>query len=317
MVSFLRKFWKRIVGAVALILSLWFLADQFANHRRALVHSEFYDGMLSPILAMSLVYGASILLAIYGWGRCIFTGALARKNSLQLIEVYGLANLGKYLPGSIFHLAGRQVLGKQSGWTHKSVAAASTVELVLHILVSSTLVFVLILIAPGGLQILIDVAEQEPGLSFAIALGLFVIFFVGIVFMTSGRRSWFDWQLLPDRQSVFIAAGLQAIFFALMAGIFVYGLTVMDGSIRDHWQTTGLAGIYLLAWVIGLVVPGAPAGLAVREAVFVALADKIGGDLGQNVDLMLAICVVMRIVTTLGEVWLAVFAGFIKTTNKR
>jgi len=57
---------------------------------------------------------------------------------------------------------------------------------------------------------------------------------------------------------------------------------------------------YLLAWLAGLVVPGAPGGLGVREGVLVFLLGGVSGE-----AFAVALAVAMRFVSTTGE---AIFA---------
>ena len=63
-----------------------------------------------------------------------------------------------------------------------------------------------------------------------------------------------------------------------------------------------LTGAYAAAWVLGFIMPGAPGGLGVREAVLLAAFDPIYGS-GVAVGLTLS----PRLVTTLGDA--ALFLG--------
>src|SRR5690606_21065797 len=57
-----------------------------------------------------------------------------------------------------------------------------------------------------------------------------------------------------------------------------------------------LCGAFAAAWVVGLLVPGAPAGLGVREAVLLVLL----GEVMPTADAVVAIAL-LRVATTLGD----------------
>ena len=113
------------------------------------------------------------------------------------------------------------------------------------------------------------------GLGFAFAL-----FALGACFGPGLRRAWV-WH------SAFLAiAGLSFV--------------VVLGSVSGSWwgaQMPFIVGAYLIAWLAGLLTPGAPAGVGVREVVLYALLHSMVS----QVDLITAI-VIGRIVTVSGDV---------------
>ena len=78
---------------------------------------------------------------------------------------------------------------------------------------------------------------------------------------------------------------------------------VMSGVAAQQLPMVG--GLFLLAWLIGLVFPLAPAGLGVREAAGTAMLSGIIG-----AGLALFILGTMRVVTLGGDV-LMIAAGFV------
>ena len=298
-------------GMALIALSIYFLAGRFQEHQTALSQTAFYAKNWGPMLIMSVGYGASLILLVVAWGRCLFSGKTFRTNLAVLVEVYGLSNLAKYLPGGIFHLAGRQVLVSQLGWKQLSVAAATTIELVLHVLVSAAIAVCLISIAPEYRQSMLDFAGQSIGIRTVVLAGIILALIGGLWLKLPEQFNKLgsvvvDWKCFP------IAIALQAIFFVCMAMLFAATLDMTGQRELNDQAVLVLSGVYLLSWILGLLTPGAPGGLAVREAIFVLLSGK----LGFAVDAMLAACIMMRIVTTVGEVWLAVLAGSLKAVSR-
>jgi len=73
----------------------------------------------------------------------------------------------------------------------------------------------------------------------------------------------------------------------------LYALVVGDVVIR-HLPV--LSAAFLISWVMGFVLPGAPGGIGVREGSFAAL-----GSVFLAPDALVVVAVLMRLVTLLGE----------------
>ena len=71
-----------------------------------------------------------------------------------------------------------------------------------------------------------------------------------------------------------------------------------------------LCGAYVIAWLAGLVTPGAPAGIGVREAVLLFLL----GNVLPHADLLLAV-LIGRMVTVFGDTIYFAISSFIKVDN--
>ena len=62
--------------------------------------------------------------------------------------------------------------------------------------------------------------------------------------------------------------------------------------------TTKLVVIFSIAWMAGFIVPGAPGGIGVREAVIIFFITPIIGE-AQSI----AVAIALRFITLLGDVW--------------
>jgi glycosyltransferase 2 family protein len=71
-----------------------------------------------------------------------------------------------------------------------------------------------------------------------------------------------------------------------------------------------LGGSYILAWLVGLVTPGAPAGMGVRELVLLFL---LSDQLSETV-LLLAV-ILGRMVTVTGDLFFFILIVFIRRKN--
>lgn len=256
---------------------------------------------------LSLGYGVSLLFLTVSWGRCLYPFRRLRVELKPIVVVYGLSNLAKYLPGNIFHLAGRQIMGKQYGWSHRSVATATAIELSMHVAVSVVIATIFISLAPDQRNALVALTgDNVAAISMSLAVFAVAVIF-GLAYMLKLQNGSLM-SFIPDRTCLATAALLQSVFFVCLVMLFAATYAMTETAMGNIQLDLALSGIFMASWTAGLVVPGAPGGLAVREAVFVLLT----GQLGYDVETMLAACIAMRIVTTLGEVWLALLAVALK-----
>lgn len=227
------------------------------------------------IIALSVIYGAAnLLLAMAWWHLLQFLGASV--NRTVSIRIYGLSQLAKYLPGNIFHLAGRQALGMAeniAGW----------------ILIKSS-AFELGLIAVAGALFGLSVLSliwNEFQVSTGVLLQIGACVLVALILAKwIGRHAmWaFVWQ---------------TSFLLISGSVFVVLLNIISGSetlFAKHSVTIGAA--FIVAWLAGLVTPGAPAGVGVREVVLFFLLKSVASES----DLLLAL-LLSRIVTVFGDIW--------------
>ena len=73
---------------------------------------------------LSLIYGSANILLALSWRELLrHFGVLAPRT--WAIWAYGVSQIAKYIPGNIFHLAGRQVLGVAAGYPHRVMAISA------------------------------------------------------------------------------------------------------------------------------------------------------------------------------------------------
>lgn len=221
---------------------------------------------------LALLYGAAnALLARAWWCQLAFLGVLTDWS--WALKAYGVSQLAKYVPGNIFHLAGRQALGMAVGLPAAQLAKSAAWELGTLAIAGATFgVLVLPLVWPA-------LTESSSGALFALML---IALFWAIA----------HWVAKP----VAIAFMLQTSFLALSGLVFVATMALMTDEAQLIALILPLCGAYVLAWLAGLVTPGAPAGVGVRELVLLFL---LQGQVAPG-DLLLTV-VLGRVVTVLGD----------------
>lgn len=254
-----------------------------------LVQLHEYGGRVRwDSLGVAAIFGLAVLAGLYGGAGIML--ALAWRHLLRhlgvevpagwAVRVYGSSQIAKYLPGNIFHLLGRQALAGAAGYPAGPVARATLWELATLATVAA-LFMLLALPVPAWLP--------------ARAGGpvLFLACFAAVFWLVRRR-------LGPDLAAAVLWYGA---FHVVSAGVFAVCLLQLTASPSVVMGQLGLVvGVYVVAWLAGLLVPGAPAGLGVRELVLLTL-------LGQAVEPagLVAATVAARLVTVSGD--LAFFIG--------
>lgn len=238
--------------------------------------------------SFTLVYGISNLILAQAW--CNLLSKFGAPVTYRwAVKIYGVSQLAKYIPGNIFHLAGRQAIGMAAGVPGWPLAKSSVWELGLLTLAGTAF----------GMLALPLVVSSVSVQNVAIAFVVTVIASAILLGHYSGRLAAhaFVWHVC---------------FFAVSAAIFV-GLVKLVSSLSlsdaSLWLTFG--GAYVLAWLTGFITPGTPAGVGVREAMLYAL---LYSTISQT-DLLAAI-LMSRMVTTGGDVLFFLFSSINETTDK-
>lgn len=242
------------------------------------------------LACLSVLYGGCGVILALAWRQLLaYHGVdVARTWS---VWAYGTSQLAKYIPGNIFHLAGRQAMGIAAGMPAWPFAKSIGWELAT---ISGTAVLFVSLAIPLKLP---AVGFLTIGISFV--GGLAVAWWLLRKFVSPHVASAVAWY------AVFLgAAGL--IFSALLISTRLPDVA----SLNRPAMWISVAGAYVLAWLAGLVTPGAPAGVGVREAVLYWLLHDVTG----HPELIAAI-LLGRAVTVAGDLLFFVGASFTRPTH--
>lgn len=282
----LRRFLHLAGSGLALVATV-FVALRAREYWRGLEPVQVSAATWTLLVALALVYGAANLLLASAW-RHLLLRAGVRATHMWTSRVYGISQLAKYVPGNVFHLAGRQAIGMAAGAPGRALAQSTAAELVSLALAGMLFgLLVLPLLAPGfPLQACVTVFL---GTVWLVAYSLFR--FLGPYFAASFIR--------------------QLLFLAISGAVFVIVLGAVAGASKLDMQDWVLIGAaYVVAWLAGLLTPGAPAGVGVRELVLLLLLKGIVADAD-----MLSAVLLGRFVTVVGDVLFFVAALLIPASR--
>lgn len=261
-------------GSALAIAGIVFVALRLYDYGAKIDFSRFGIADWLVLFGYSLIYALANLMLAFAWGDLLGYFRVDRTRR-WVVNVYAISQLAKYVPGNIFHLAGRQAMGMAAGVPAWPLAKSSVWELSL---ISVT----------GGLfgLLVLPLLAPAPILS---GIGAFALV-VGMV--AAGL-----WRCIgPLVARVFVwYVGFLSVSGVLFVGVLL--LLVSERSIVESSLWIPMGGAYVIAWLAGLVTPGAPAGLGVREVVLLFL---LKGNIAEA-DLLLAV-LLGRVVTVVGDV---------------
>ena len=246
--------------AVALGFAVWFVWANAAQIGAALAQLD--ARFLIAALAASVVY---VLMTMEAW-RQVVRDLGHRLTFRSSIPLFGISQLGKYIPGGVWNIAAAAELGRAHGIPARHSVAAMTIALLVSIVSGAAIGAVGFLVSPAPLF-------AQWGWVFWVAVPL-VVLLVPPVMNRAVALAWRLARLAPldtrttlggvSRVTAWSAAGW------IVAGGSVALLAIGMGAPATWLTVAQCVGGYALAWVVGFLFVIAPAGAGVRELVLAA-----------------------------------------------
>lgn len=259
----------QLVGTLLSIGALVFIALGFYENLK----SGDLDGLkpndYAVIVGLGLVCALANLLlceAFHRLSRVLNTG-LSRQTSWR---IFGLSQIGKYLPGNIMHLVSRQALGGADGASQASLAKITGFEL------SS-------LALSGGL-FFIFIADSFIGF---LTLPLWI---EGVIYLFTVTLVLFVLHRFVESALFFL---FHTAFLVTMGFLFFLLLSHLG---EQNLNPITVIAAYIVSWLVGFMTPGAPAGLGIREYILLLLLDITIGSGGVIMAVLLG-----RLINIIGD----------------
>ena len=296
----------RVAGLVISLLAVAWIVMRFVESGALarLADLPIATGVLvSWLVAGAGAYAAAMALPALAWWRIVCGLAPHAPPAWPTMGTYAVSQYGKYLPGNVAHYALRHVWSRRYDIPHASLALASIMEAALLVL--------------GALALIVGAGVQPTALSrlvdprVAVVAVLLGIVTLALALYWIRRRRLFTCLHVPALPpSMTLAAFACYVAFFVCSALLVVGLArVLDFPVAS---AALLCAATAASWLAGFVVVGAPAGLGVREATFVALT---GATLGEDHALLLI--GLFRIVTFLGDtIFLAAGAAVMRNAQR-
>jgi hypothetical protein len=278
-----RKNLTRFAGIILSILCLaFFFVKARSSWNQVGTHIELEQAWTNIALAL-IPYMLAYAIFASSW-HLLMRALGDRGNLMTSWGIFLTAQFGKYLPGNIGHHAGRIAIGMK----HGKLASQIVTTMVIETLMTSAVAGLL------GLSMTGLVANSTRGFwaeraalpITMLVTSVIITLFVLTLFLTWRRqwmvrlRTWLARNLSTIRSAqairlITLCAVLTVVALSLSSTPLLFLST--DAPALTIGGTIYAAGLFCAAWIAGMLTPGAPAGLGVREAILVqGLAPLIG-----------------------------------------
>ncbi len=278
--------WRLVLQTIVAVVVMgyvgWKVAENWNSYRNLHFALRLQPGWLLLSLA-SLAFVSA--LQIESWRR-ILRGWAQPLRFLAGARIWFLANLGRYVPGKVWSVAGMVVLAEQEG-VHRWAAAASAVAVQA--------------VGIGTAAVLVAAATPHAYSPLRVAgaagLGLGTI---GVLAWKGGLPrlgrmvgAAGEWRALP-MGAVLVGSSLTLLSWCVYG--FAFWALGRGLGLPPALPVADAAGVFALGYIVGLLALFAPGGIGFRESIFVVLLTPYLGGGGA-----LALSVASRLELTVTE----------------
>lgn len=258
-------------------------------------------GWLLLATALFVTLGAHFWSAyVWYWMLKLFQQPVKAKWAIQ---VYLMTNMAKYLPGNVWHFYGRIQAVTKTG----SDIGAATISVLLEplLMAAAASIFALVSACLGWLKTSGNwwlFSLQFLGLGIVL-IAINPVFLNPVIGLLNRLKAKSQEKIILTQYPILPLMG-ELGFIALRATGFL--LAVMAFFPVTLEQIPNLISVFSLAWLLGLIIPGAPGGLGVFEATAIAFLDKNYFSPG----IVLTMVALFRLVSIIAEAIAASLAYF-------
>jgi hypothetical protein len=289
----------RVIGISLSLAALAVLAWRSASLAGQLEHDFLTPGFIAAIMAAAFIYAWLGLLIGLAWYSLLASTSSADLPLGEALTIFARSQLLKYLPSNLLHYVGRHAAAYRSGAPHGALVWSSIAEAVL---VTATAVVVAALFAQSLITKSLAQLDSPYWLALLLPAVAAVCFVGATAYLVLRGAKAKAASAAALAKGCLSACSLYVLFFlangALLAGL----VAILPENVSP--APLVLAGVVSLAWFAGFIVPGAPAGVGIRELILTMGLGEVG--LGSSA---LSIVIGYRVVTLLGDLLLAL-AGF-------
>jgi hypothetical protein len=269
----------------------------------------------------NLAIASIVTLLAHTWSGLVWAGIL---RSLRqpfsyrwALQVYLKTNIAKYLPGNIWHFSGRIWAITQAGGS----VGVATLSVLLEPLLMAAAALLLTLSGSQSINYMVRV-----GSLIVICLAIHPRILNPVIELLSRLKSkrkegGGEGESIPNstlhtqHSTLLETYPLLPLlgelgFLLLRATVFLFVLWALT-PVNPH-SIPQIVSAFSLAWLLGLLVPGAPGGIGVFEATAIALLDK-----HFSAGLLLSVVALFRLISILAEAMAAGLAVLSEKSSRK
>lgn len=286
------KYLGNIIAILSIAFVVWAVIKLDIDFKQIKDIPAFVSvAVLGTLLMSFTVYGMG-----YGW-KIILQYLLEQKVAYgDAAKIYAKANIGKYMPGNVMHYVERNLFATKLGLNQLEVAVSSVIE-VLGVILSAVLLSIIL----AYREFITTIHDMVSVKMVIIALGICIVgCVVVIIFYKRNMRFQTMVQRILNVKFIWVMLKVMPVYSVVL--VFQGLLLMLICRYVLQCELTGqqsliIIAYYILAWVVGFVVPGAPGGIGVREMIIVMLMNGVVGE-----ELIVVAALIHRMISILGDV---------------
>jgi glycosyltransferase 2 family protein len=242
--------WLWLIAVCVFII--FFIRKNFADLKEAInrIHISYL------LLSFLCIAGAKILLVLFM--RYVLRSVGKEMNFPTCFRIYNISQLGKYIPGNIWHFVGKAAAYKDNGFSIGAIRDALVIENLW--LVGGAFAYGLALMVIFNSYLIQHLFFSHRMYVAVFFVAVLLLLFLGNKVLKVNFRRLFSSHRL-NVKIIFLQIviwSLLGLSFAVLTIPFIHpmGSTILM-----------ISGLYAIAYSFGFVTPFAPAGIGVREAV--------------------------------------------------
>ncbi|MGB8212972.1 MAG: hypothetical protein WCE68_05380 [Anaerolineales bacterium] len=285
---------RRAIQIFGILITL--LALVFAFQRVWSIGQANWEKLISTQILLIIILGGLALglngfLLGWAWQKLLVWFGEATARPRTCLAVYGRTQIAKYLPGNFFHYPSRHVLGNRAGFHHPALVGALVYEIIGLLVAAGTIALIGF---PKGISLGNSIFIRLAILPVVLLLPLVVQFVLRR--FSIGRRLGFPekpvWEAVRELLPIW---AIYLVFF-LIEGLIFWGIIGVSTGKWSEVPFLYAVSTFAIAWVVGFLTPGSPAGLGVREAIMILILTAFVG-----APAAAFVALVARLVVTLGD----------------
>ncbi|WP_061216141.1 hypothetical protein [Leptospira santarosai] len=300
----------KLLGYIVAFVSFYYLLKIFLEYDWSIVQKFNVKLLVFFFLILPLFYGFFFCLMGYAW-KIILEFTVSNSISIpfpDILYIYTKANLGKYIPGNIMEFVIRNYLASKMRISHTNIAFSSFLEMGISLLIAVLIAFSL----NHQSLIFIFSSFQDRLWFFIVAVFTVLILSIFLIYRSSRIRNLI--LQLFKKKSLYMFLSTSSIYLLVFVNLTLTLLLIFTELFEiplDLRFSIQCISAFVISWIIGFVVPGAPGGLGVKEATLVILLTGTASE-----STIVTVAMVHRIISVFGDITALAYSRFLLFLTK-
>lgn len=284
----------KIIGNILAVLSILFVVRSISKMDIDYKYIFSIPNIWILVLVGCIIAFLWIIVMGVAWKRAIDYFAGNKCSTFKAVKIYAKANLGKYIPGNVMHYVERNVFASDMGLDHLEVATSTVLEIVGMVIATVTIGCIF---AYDKLFLSLKNVLTFNYILLIVAGILAIIFMVLFLIKKNKKIQAILHKLLNLHFIKMYLANLTiyVLSFLVLGMLMAMLVAAIEGKSLSVDNIFLIISAYVIAFVIGFVIPGAPGGIGVRE--FVLSLIMAGSEYA---DAVLIAAIIHRFITVFG-----------------